>query len=164
LLLIKRIRPQIACFIGCCLLGFLLVSCHGNSHLIQTDIWSAQVTRVINGQTIEVTISERELSDQRVRILGLDLAALPDKSWQDGAKIRLQELIANQVVRLELESSEPDAYQRLLAHVWQNDTLISEQLAQEGYVLVNDKYPHKYSDRLFYAQEYARTLDYGIWQ
>ncbi len=119
---------------------------------------------MINGQTIEVTIPERGLSDQRVRILGLDLAALPDKSWRDGAKIRLQELIANQVVRLELETSDPDGYNRLLAHVWRNNILISEQLAKEGYVLTNDKYPHKYSDRLVYAQEYARTLDYGMWK
>lgn len=141
-----------------------MVSCTSNLLLIKTDIVSAQVTRVINGQTIEVTIPERGLSDQRVRILGLDVAVLPDKSWQDGAKIRLQELIANQVVRLELETSELDAYNRLLAHVWRSDILISEQLAKEGYVLVNNKYPHKYSDRIFYAQEYARTLDYGIWQ
>ena len=145
-------------------MSLLLVSCQGNSHLIQTDIWSAQVTRVINGQTIEVTIPERGLSDQRVRILGLDVAALADKSWQDGAKIRLQELISNEVVKLELETSKPDAYDRLLAHVWKNQTLISEQLAKEGYVLFKNKYPHKYSDRIFYAQEYARILDYGIWQ
>lgn len=162
MLLINQIRSQSFCLF--CLLSCLLVSCQGSSTLIETDVFSAQVTRVINGQTIEVTIPERGLSDQRVRILGLDLAALPDQAWRDGAKIRLQELIANRVVQLELESSEPDAYQRLLAHVWRNNILISEQLAKEGYVLANGKYPHKYSDRIFYAQEYARILDYGIWQ
>jgi len=164
LFVINQIRRQSLYFFCSCLLSYLLVSCSSNSNLISTDIWSAQVTRVINGQTIEVTIPEQGLSDQRVRILGLDLSALPDKFWQDDAKIRLQELIANRVVKLELESVEPDAYHRLLAHVWRNNILISEQLAKEGYVLVNNKYPHKYSDRIFYAQEYARILDYGMWQ
>ena len=147
-------------WILCCL---LLVSCQINLRAIETDFLSAQVTRVINAQTIEVNISERGLYGQRVRILGLDQDSLPDNLWRDTAKMKLQELIANQNVGLELETSQPDIYGRLLAHVWYGQFLISEELAKEGYVLVNNKYSHKYSDRIFYGQEYARTLDYGIW-
>ena len=123
----------------------------------------AQIVRVISGQTIEVVIDRSNEQPQRVRMIGIDVPQIENNQWSDRAKARLQELITDNQVALELESNETDRYNRLLAHVWHHDTLLSEQLTKEGYAVVNDKYPHRYSDRLFYAQEYARILGYGIW-
>ena len=141
------------------LLCLFLGSCNLTSNPSRITT-TAQVTRVISGQTIEVVFEQPD-RPQRVRIIGIDVPKLDHN--QERTKIRLQKLIGNTQVNLELESSETDRYERLLAHVWYGDVLVSEQLAKEGYVIANNQYSHKYSDRLFYAQEYARILGYGIW-
>jgi micrococcal nuclease len=126
--------------------------------------YPAQLVRVISGQTIEVKIPQKEdQSPQQVRLIGVDVPQSDNDAWGEQAKTRLKELLADGIVNLELESEEKDRYQRIFAHVWHNDILVSQQLAQEGYVIANTKYPHHYSDRIFHAQEYARILGYGIW-
>ena len=56
-----------------------------------------------------------------------------------------------------------DRYNRLNAHIWRNQTLVSQELIEAGCVLVNDRYPHAYSKLLMESQEYARLMGYGIW-
>ncbi len=124
------------------------------------DLVATQVERVVSGQTLEVML-EGELT--RVRIVGIDIPKSLDKSDQRAAKTRLIELVGNATVQLELETENRDPYNRLLTHVWHNGVLVSEELLKEGYVIVNTKYPNKYSQNLFHAQEYARILGYGIW-
>ena len=140
-----------------------LVSCSVTERETDTIRVSAQLVKVVSGQTIEVIIPERNNQPQRVRIMGIDAPKLEDTLWSEQAQTRLKELIKSDRLLLEIENDEPDRYNRILAHVWQDDILISEQLAKEGYVLANTKYPHKYSNRIFHAQEYARILGYGIW-
>ena len=124
------------------------------------NLISVQVERVVSGQTLEI-IFEGELT--RARIVGIDLPKSLDKSDKAAAKNRLIELVGNATVQLELETENRDPYNRLLTHVWHNDVLVSEELLKEGYVMTNTKYPNKYSQELFHAQEYARILGYGIW-
>ncbi|HHP7231210.1 MAG TPA: thermonuclease family protein [Xenococcaceae cyanobacterium] len=121
---------------------------------------AAKVIRVVSGQTLEV-IMQPDDSRQRVRIIGIDVP--PSETEKVAAKQGLQNLIQTGQIWLELETSDRDRYDRILAHVWHNKTLLSEVLAKKGYVLANTKYPNQYSDRIFYAQEYARILGYGIW-
>ena len=142
--------------IGSCLL--LLLGC--NQVQLDSNLIAARVERVISGQTLEVIIDTNN-PPQRVRIVGIDVP--PSESWEIAAKKGLQNLIQDGQIWLELESPEQDRYDRILAHVWHNKALVSEELAKQGYVLANTKYPNQYSDRIFYAQEYARILGYGIW-
>ncbi len=141
---------------GSCLL--LLLGC--NQVQLDSNQIDARVERVISGQTLEVII-DTKYPPQRVRIVGIDVP--PSESWEIAAKKGLQNLIQDGQIWLELESPEQDRYDRILAHVWHNKALVSEELAKQGYVLANTKYPNQYSDRIFYAQEYARILGYGIW-
>ncbi len=146
------------------MVGFvwLLIACNP-VHSDNTQI-AATVERVISGQTLEVVVSGKNHTD-RVRIVGINIA--PSDTWKKSAKKGLQDLIYRGQIYLESESSKNelsrDNYNRILAHVWHNKTLVSEELAKQGYVLANTKYPHQYSDRIFHAQEYARILGYGIW-
>ncbi len=141
---------------GSCLL--LLLGC--NQVQLDSNQIAARVERVISGQTLEVIIDSNN-PPQRVRIVGIDVP--PSESWEIAAKKGLQNLIQDGQIWLELESPERDRYDRILAHVWHNKALVSEELAKQGYVLANTKYPNQYSNRIFYAQEYARILGYGIW-
>ncbi|MGK7897740.1 MAG: thermonuclease family protein [Xenococcus sp. (in: cyanobacteria)] len=114
----------------------------------------------MSGQTLEVMF-QGELT--RARIVGIDLPKSLAKSAKAAAKNKLIELVGHTTVQLELETQNRDLYNRLLTHVWHHDVLVSEELLKDGYVMANTKYPNKYSQKLFHAQEYARILGYGIW-
>ncbi|MDJ0742731.1 MAG: thermonuclease family protein [Xenococcaceae cyanobacterium MO_167.B27] len=141
--------------VGCLL---LLLGC--NQTQPDSNQIPARVERIISGQTLEVIINSNNQAE-RVRIVGIDVPASENRKI--AAKKALQNLIPDPQIYLELESPKRDRYDRILAHVWHNKALVSEALAKKGYVLANTKYPNQYSDRIFYAQEYARILGYGIW-
>lgn len=149
---------------GCCLLLFGCQFPRSPSGL------TVRVQKVVSGQTIEV-VRERANSPQQIRVIGISAPDLRQHPWGAAAKQRLTELIKeggtrhslSQTVLLESEGEEQDRFGRLLAHVWHDDILVSEQLIKEGYVLAELEYSHKYSQRLQYAQEYARLMGYGIW-
>ena len=150
----KILRTIAIC--GFCI--WLLCGCSSQNAAL--DLISVQVERVVSGQTLEVMF-QGELT--RARIVGIDLPKSLEKSAKAAAKTRLRELVSNSTVQLELENQERDSYNRLLTHVWHNGVLVSEELLQGGYVMANTRYPNKYSQDLFHAQEYARILGYGIW-
>ena len=168
--------------------SILLFGCGGAE--TSPNLISAKVERVVSGQTLEIsaiTLTEANASKPpsgvcayallppkaialenaervtKVRIIGIDAPDLRQSPWGEAAKQRLGELLGRDYIQLETETPTTDSYDRLLAHVWHNGTLISEQLVREGYVLADTKYSHKYSQRLLNAREYARLLGYGIW-
>lgn len=146
--------------IFCCCLVFMF-GC--NARQPNLSLISAEVERVVSGQTIEIATAENR-DFTKVRIIGIDAPDLQQSPWGQAAQQRLTELIStSKRVGLESETTTLDSFNRLLAHVWHNETLVSEQLVKEGCVLANTKYPHKYSQRLVDAQEYARLMGYGIW-
>lgn len=142
----------------CCLL--FLIGCHSDH--IPDNFLSARVRRVISGQTVEVVLaktSELEI----VRLAGVDAPDLRQSPWGQQAKQRLAKLIVGMPISLELEVQQRDRYNRLNANIWQEQTLISQQLVQAGFVLANTSSSPKYSKLLIDAQEYARLMGYGIW-
>ncbi len=149
---------------GCCLLLFGCQFSHPPSGL------TVRVARIVSGQNLEVILGEQTNSPRQIRLIGIAAPDLRQHPWGEAAKQRLAELIresstssSSATVLLESESEEADRFGRLPAHVWHNGALVSEQLIKEGYVLAELEYPHKYSQRFQYAQEYARLMGYGIW-
>lgn len=149
---------QIKLLCVCCLL--LLFSC--SSQPEPTDLLAGKVTRVVSGQTVEVVLTGSSEAT-RVRIIGIDAPDLRQSPWGEAAKQKLVELVTGLPIKLELESQERDRYNRLNAHLWQERTLVSQELVKAGCVLANDSYEHKYSKLLMESQEYARLMGYGIW-
>jgi micrococcal nuclease len=144
--------------VACCLI--LLVGCRstdGNNYT------KAEVVRVISGQSIEVVLPGNDRS-QKVRIIGIEAPDLQQSPWGKAAKQKLQTSIKDNQIQLETKNLKSDRFDRILAHVWHDKTLVSEILVKEGYVLADTKYPHKYDRRLNYAREYARLMELGIWQ
>lgn len=151
----SKIRVKIV-GIGC---SIWLIGC------IQPDrdnLRSGKVVRAVSGQTIEVVLSD-SVEVSQVRIIGIDAPDLRQSPWGEVAKQKLIELTVGLPIQLELESENPDRYNRLQAHVWQDDTLVSKQLVLSGYVLADDRFAHSYSKLLMESQEYARLMGYGIW-
>lgn len=140
----------------------LLTGC-GNSSLTGVQV---VVNRVPSGNTLEVRGTGADAKRlETVRLLGIDAPDLRQQPWGIKAQQTLMELVAGQTVWLEFESGEArDRLGRLLAYVWRDGQLVNEQLTKAGYAVPASRSGLlKYDRRIFYAQEYARILELGVW-
>lgn len=160
-------KQRLKLVIICCLI-LLLFGC--SSQPDRKNLLAAKVTRVVSGQTVEVILTGAS-ETTKVRITGIDAPDLRQSPWGETAKNRLNELVQGKSILIESDSSKRDnpagtlrdRFNRLHGHIWQEETLISEELVKEGCVLANDRYAHQYSKLLMESQEYARLMGYGIW-
>ncbi|MBM4433426.1 MAG: nuclease, partial [Chloroflexi bacterium] len=130
----------------------LLVVAIGCSSPTETPI---TVTRVIDGDTIEVDITGVAY---RVRYIGIDTPELDDENpslsalAQEAARYN-RELLEGKSVRLEKDVSETDKYGRLLRYVYVGDTFVNAELVRLGYAEVVTYPPDiKYQELLLQAQ------------
>jgi micrococcal nuclease len=120
-----------------------------------------QVVRVVSGQTLEATSMGKVL---RVRLVGIEAPDIQQQPWGQAAKQQLETMVSGKTVILELDGQDADKFGRQWAYVWQNGKLLNEQLLQAGYVLWDGRsHNHKYDERLFQAQAWARIMGRGIW-
>ena len=125
------------------------------------------VTRVIDGDTIEVDIAG---AIYKVRYIGIDTPELDDKEArlcdlaQEATRYNRQ-LVEGKTVRLEKDISETDEYGRLLRYVYIGDTLVNAELVRQGLAWAISYPPDtKYQDYLEELEAEARQDKIGIWQ
>lgn len=117
----------------------------------------AKVTRVIDGDTIEIE------GGQRVRYIGMDTPETY-KCFYSESTAKNKELVEGKTIGLEKDVSETDRYGRLLRYVYVGDIFVNEVLAKEGYAQVSTYPPDvKYQDRFLVAQTEARDNNRGLW-
>jgi len=124
------------------------------------------VTRVIDGDTIEVSVAGMLC---KVRYIGIDTPELDDKRpefralAQEATRYNRQ-LVAGETVRLEKDISETDRYGRLLRYVFVGDTFVNAELVKEGLAWAKSYPPDtKYQDYLEEMEAEARQNGKGIW-
>jgi micrococcal nuclease len=124
------------------------------------------VTRVIDGDTIEVNIDG---TIYRVRYIGIDTPELDDKRpefcalAQEATRYNRQ-LVGGKSVRLERDISETDKYGRLLRYVYVDDIFVNAELVRRGLAWAKTYEPDiKYQDYLEKAEAEARQNKIGIW-
>lgn len=129
--------------------------------LVAQDL-SGPVTRVIDGDTIEVDIDgERE----RVRYIGMNTPELRDNRLEVrklavAATDANARLVSGRTVRLELDVEKRDRYGRLLAYVWVGDTMVNEALVLSGHAAPYTFPPNvRHVDRFVAAAREAREAD-----
>ncbi|WP_196237798.1 thermonuclease family protein [Calidifontibacillus erzurumensis] len=127
----------------------------------------AVVTKVVDGDTIDVTFDNKE---ERVRLLLVDTPETkhPTKPVQPFGPEAYQftkQTLEGKKVRLELDVSERDKYGRLLAYVWIDDKMFNEMLLEKGLARVAYVFaPNtKYVDRFYEIQKKAQKEGVGIW-
>jgi endonuclease YncB( thermonuclease family) len=126
----------------------------------------ATVTRVVDGDTIEVDFEGKSLD---VRLIGIDTPETVDPSEPVGcygpaaSRFTTNEL-EGEHVRLEFDVERLDQYERTLAYVWLGDELFNETLVARGFATVTTYPPNvKYVDRFLSAQRDARSHERGLW-
>lgn len=124
---------------------------------------SVKVTRVIDGDTIEIEGGER------VRYIGIDTPETVDprkpvQCFGVEASKKNKELVEGKSVRLEKDITNRDKYNRFLRYVWIGDTFVNLELVQQGFAQSYSYPPDiKYQDRFVAAQKVARESKIGLW-
>ena len=127
---------------------------------------NALVTRVVDGDTIEVRYQQQDLT---VRLIGIDTP----ESVMPGEPVQCYALAASRFttnrldganVRLEFDVERTDKYGRTLAYVWLGRELFNETLVRQGYAFVTTYPPDvKYESVFLDAQRRARAESRGVW-
>jgi endonuclease YncB( thermonuclease family) len=129
----------------------------------------AVVTRVVDGDTIDVAIGGR---DERVRLLGIDTpeihveGGLPECFGPEAADHTSSLLPPGTEVRLERDVVGRDHYGRLLAHVYRlpDGLLINEELVRQGFARPLTIEPnHVLAERYVTATVAAEADGLGLW-
>ena len=126
----------------------------------------AVVTRIIDGDTIEVDIAGTKYN---VRYNGIDTPELNDKRAefcalaQEATRYNRQ-LVEGKTVLLEKDISETDKYGRLLRYVYVDDIFVNAELIAQGLAWAEPYEPDtKYRDYLEGLETEARLAGRGIW-
>jgi micrococcal nuclease len=127
---------------------------------------NALVTRVVDGDTVEVRFRGRDLD---VRLIGIDTPesvapGQPVECYALAASRFTRRELEDERVRLEFDVERLDRYGRTLAYVWRGPELFNETLVRLGYAFVATFPPNvRYVDRLRDAQREARADERGVW-
>ena len=128
-----------------------------------SNLQSAKVTRVIDGDTIEIE------GGQRVRYIGVNTPETVDprttvQCFGKEASIKNRELVEGKVIALEKDISETDKYGRLLRYVYIDNLFVNDYLTREGYAHASSYPPDiKYQNQLQEAETEARQNNRGLW-
>ena len=127
----------------------------------------AQVTEVVDGDTIKVTVDGQSYT---LRYIGIDTPETvhPDKpvEWMGPeASAANRRLVEGQTVYLEKDVSDTDRYGRLLRYVYLADGLVvNAELVRLGYAHASTYPPDvKHQDVLLNMQREAREAGRGLW-
>jgi micrococcal nuclease len=135
--------------------------------LAQTDTLQVSVTRVVDGDTIEVSPQVEGTED--VRLIGVDTPEVSGGVEPCGPEASdfTTEQLEGQDVTLEFDEDLVDQYGRTLAYVWIPDLdgeLFNETLVRQGLARVLTVEPNvKYEDRFVAAEDEAKADGIGVW-
>ena len=122
-----------------------------------------KVTRVIDGDTIEIDGGER------VRYIGIDTPETVDprktvQCFGVEASNKNKELVEGRMVWLEKDVTDKDKYNRLLRYVYVGDAFINLELVKQGFAYSYSYPPDiKYQNQIVTAQQEAREAKKGLW-
>ena len=132
----------------------------------------ATVTRVVDGDTLEVDLRDaRQQSDvTRIRLWGIDSpefadGAVADQPGAREAHLLARSLVEGQRVMILLEPQRlRDRWGSLLAHVELEDgTSVAAALLEAGWATADDRWPHSMQMRFAQLQRSAKQKRIGLW-
>ena len=157
----------------------LTVQAPATAHLEPRGFETARVVRVVDGDTIEVEITERSrgpgageatLGDAHdVRLIGIDTPesvtpGSPVECFGREASAAAKALLLDESVRLVKDVEETDQYGRLLRYVYIGDEMANARLVTNGYAHAYTYPPNvRHSDLFVRLAREARQSDRGLW-
>ena len=121
---------------------------------------TAQVVRIIDGDTIEVQIGD---ASYKVRLIGVDTPE-QGESFSEEAMAYNRRFVENQTVVLVRDVSETDKSGRLWRYVYVGDIFVNAELVRRGYAKVATYPPDvEFADYFVQLQREAREAGRGLW-
>ncbi|MBM7573023.1 thermonuclease family protein [Aquibacillus albus] len=127
----------------------------------------ATVTRIVDGDTIEVNLNGKE---EAIRLLLVDTPetkhpSLPVQEFGPEASQFAKDKLSGKQVQIEYDGPKRDHYDRLLAYLWVDGKMFNEMLLEEGLARVAYVYdpPYTHFDAYIKAQNRAKSANKGIW-
>ena len=160
----RRLAAGLRWVVAAILLVTLAASCGGE----QLPDGVARVEKVVDGDTVEVTLSTGR---ERVRLLGIDTPETvhptkPVECFGPEASARLAELApVGSELRIERDVELRDRYGRLLAYLWTPDgTFINRSMVADGFARTLPINPNRaHRSTLADAEASARRAGAGLW-
>jgi micrococcal nuclease len=127
---------------------------------------TAEVLRVIDGDTIEVELDGRT---EDVRYIGVDTPETvkpgsPVECFGPQASSFNHQLVEDRVVRLVFDAELRDDYGRLLAYVYAGDRFVNAELVKGGYARTLEIEPNtSRAEQLARLEEAAGSAGRGLW-
>ncbi|PKR79357.1 hypothetical protein CEY16_01130 [Halalkalibacillus sediminis] len=132
-----------------------------------TDSVAATVTRVVDGDTIEIQINGQE---EQVRLLLVDTPetkhpSLPVQPFGPEASEFAKQKLSGKDIQLEYDGPKRDKYDRLLGYIWVDGQMFNEMLLAEGLARLAYVYdpPYTHYNAYVKAQTKAMNAGKGIW-
>jgi micrococcal nuclease len=124
-----------------------------------------KLSKCIDGDTITVIINKEE---RKVRFLAVDAPEIDtNEAYSNEAKEFTCNILTNaKKIYLEYDknSDKEDKYERILAWVWADDTLVQKELVKEGYAKIAYLYgDYKYTSELSKFESIAKENKSNIW-
>lgn len=135
--------------------------------LLATELQQVKVTRVVDGDTIEVRFPDGRTED--VRYIGMNTPEVygGTECFGKEASAYNKALVADKTVWLEMDVEKRDKYSRLLAYVYldpNGDAMVNAVLVAQGYAQMATYPPNvKYVDLFRKLQQGAREDARGLW-
>lgn len=136
-----------------------------NKSAEQDEVVSAEVIRVIDGDTIEVTIDGKV---EKVRYIGIDspepYSEEVPECFSKEASMANRNLVENKKVTLVPDLEDRDRYDRLLRYVYVGDVFVNKELVKDGFAeAINIKPNSTHYNEFLSLEEQARTEGKGMW-
>ncbi len=129
-------------------------------------IQNVKVTRVIDGDTVEVLLPSNK-TVIKVRLIGVNTPESTTKIEYYGkeASAYTKKRLLHKTVTLEFDVGLKDRYGRYLAYIWIGKELFNETLVKSGYANVMTIQPNvKYQSKFIAGERYARQNKKGLWK
>jgi micrococcal nuclease len=139
------------------LLVVILLLIPATSGCVGVDTDTFLVTRVIDGDTIEIE------GGYRVRYIGIDAPERSEAYYWEALQAN-RTLVEGKRVRLERDVENLDRYGRLLRYVWVDGTFVNAQLVRLGCARARAYPPNlKYQNYLLEMEREAQEQELGLW-
>ncbi|MDR2071135.1 MAG: thermonuclease family protein [Treponema sp.] len=147
------------------------IAASGEVHI--SALTKAYVTRVIDGDTIDVAIEDppEELeTSERIRFLGVDTPETvhPNKEVEQFGKEAsgyTKTALTRKTVYLAFDRDLRDQYGRVLAYVYTEDNVcFNAELIKQGYARAYTSFPFQFKDEFVKLEETAQATNTGLWE
>lgn len=128
-----------------------------------------EVTRVVDGDTIEILMGGRK---EKIRLIGINTPEMNDERGEvqcfaEEAKDRMKELVSGKIIKLEYDETQNlrDTYNRILAYIYlEDEQMLNRKMIAEGYAYEYTYIvPYKYQKEFRELQLLAKNNDRGLW-